>query len=162
MSEEYFKASAPQPWFSTPSDTPYRHPVKYTIQFSTTHEYFYTPNTAFTCHCNHPVYKFPLHEMHKYRFFKFAVKFSLIMPAPSSHKPIFFQALLLGCRRFQNVIDCAKRKDISERSAQKQQHQRVCHCSHSFVVNFVLLGVNDFATTESEGIFIHFSPSFTD
>jgi hypothetical protein len=48
-----------------------------------------------------------------------------------------------------DLLECAERHGSHGRSAQKQQHRRVCNLSSSFVVKFVYLSVKRFASIES-------------
>lgn len=44
---------------------------------------------------------------------------------------------------FRNLLECAKRRRISERSEQRQQHRTNSHFSRSVVLNFALLCVSN-------------------
>jgi hypothetical protein len=88
---------------------------------------------------------FSLYEIHKViHLSQLAIAFSHIQ-ATSSRKP-FFQAPVLGCRRFSNHLECAERHSIPQRPAHKLQQRNVSQCSRCFVAKFALLGFRQFAS----------------
>jgi len=80
----------------------------------------------------------------------FAYTTSFLSPADRSYRRLFSAVF-----HFPNFLECAGRHGIAGRSAQKQQHRSVSHCSFSFIVKVRFPDISQYASIKSSGIFVY-------